>query len=403
MLFRYNAYDAAGQERSGEIEAMSADVAVGALQRRGLVVASLEEAAAGGGLFAAKLAFFDRVTTKDLVILSRQIATLFEARISALRIFQMLASDAEKPILQRILKEMVADIQGGSSLSAALGKHPRVFSAFYINMVAAGEESGKINDVFMFLADYLDRYYQVTAKIRGAMVYPAFILTAFVGIMVLLLTSVIPQLADILRETGQKMPIYTQIVLGTSTVLVDYGVFVAVGVIALGFALWRYRSTEGGRATFDRLKISAPVFGRLFKLLYLSRIADNLHTMLAAGVPMVRVIEVSASVVDNAVYETILEDVVEAVRGGASVSESFSRYEEIPGIMVQMIRVGEEAGEVGTILKTLAVFYQREVNSAVDGLISLIEPALVLILGGGVGIVVASVLIPIYNIATSIQ
>ncbi|MDP3735482.1 MAG: type II secretion system F family protein [bacterium] len=403
MLFRYTAYDAAGQECSGEIEAVSADIAVGTLQHRGLVIASLEEAAGGGGLFAAKLTFFDRVTTKDLVILSRQIATLFEARISALRIFQMLASDAEKPILQRILGQIVSDIQGGSSLSMALGKHPRVFSAFYINMVAAGEESGKINDVFMYLADYFDRYYQVTAKIRGAMVYPAFILTAFVGVMVLLLTQVIPQLADVLREAGQGVPIYTRVVIGMSTLLVDYGVFVAAGVIGLGFALWRYRAAEGGRVAFDRLEISVPIFGRLFKLLYLSRIADNLHTMLAAGVPMVRVLEVSSSVVDNVVYETILKDVVEAVRGGASVSESFGRYEEIPGIMVQMIKVGEEAGEVGTILKTLAVFYQREVNSAVDSLISLIEPALVMILGGGVGIVVASVLIPIYNIATSIQ
>ena len=403
MLFRYTAYDAAGQERSGEIEAVSADIAVGALQRRALVIASLEEARSSGLFGGMKLTFFDRVTTKDLVILSRQIATLFEARISALRIFQMLAADAEKPVLQRILGELVSDIQGGSSMSAALGKHSNVFSAFYINMVAAGEESGKVNEVFMFLADYLDRYYQITTRIRGALVYPAFILTAFVGVMILLMTQVIPQLADVLREAGQDVPIYTRIVIGTSAILVDYGVFVAAGVIALGFALWRYGRTPSGRAAFDRAKISTPIFGRLFKLLYLARIADNLHTMLAAGVSMVRTLEVSAEVVDNRVYETILKEVVEAVRGGASVSESLGRYEEIPGIMVQMVKVGEEAGEVGTILKTLAVFYQREVNSAVDSLLSLIEPALVLVLGGGVGIIVASVLIPIYNIASSIQ
>jgi type IV pilus assembly protein PilC len=403
MLFRYSAYDAAGEERSGDIEAVSADVATAALQRRGLVISSLEEAAAARGFLGAKLTFFDRVTTKDLVILSRQIATLFEARVSALRIFQMLASDAEKPVLQRILGELVADVQGGSSLSVALGKHPKAFSSFYVNMIAAGEESGKLSEVFGFLADYLDRYHQITTKVRGALVYPAFILTAFAGVMTLLLTSVIPQLADVLRESGQKMPIYTRIVVGTGTILIDYGAFVAAGVVALGFALLQYRRTEGGRATLDRVKLSVPIFGKLFKLLYLSRIADNLNTMLAAGVPMVRTLEVSAAVVDDAVYEAILKDVVEAVRGGALVSESFGRFEEIPGIMVQMIKVGEEAGEVGSILKTLAVFYQREINSAVDSMIALIEPALVLILGGGVGIVVASVLIPIYNIATSIQ
>lgn len=402
MLFRYTAYDAAGQERSGEIEAVSADIAIGALQRRGLVVASLEEAA-HGGLFAVKLAFFDRVSTKDLVIFSRQIATLFEARVSALRVFQMLAADTERPILQRVLGEITADIQGGSSISTALGKHPDVFSTFYTSMVAAGEESGKLNDVFLYLADYLERYYLVMSKIRSALVYPAFILVAFFGVMILLLTQVIPQLAEILREAGQDIPIYTRIVIGTSAVLVDYGIFVLAGVLALGFAFWRYHGTGRGRLTTDRLKISLPFFGRLFRFLYLSRIADNLHTMLVAGVSMVRTLEVSAEVVDNAVYEMILKDVVDAVRGGASVSESLGRHEEIPGIMVQMVKVGEEAGEVDTILKTLAVFYQREVNSAVDGLISLIEPALVLVLGGGVGVVVASVLIPIYNIASSIQ
>jgi type IV pilus assembly protein PilC len=232
-------------------------------------------------------------------------------------------------------------------------------------------------------------------------VYPTFVIVTFVGVMVLLLTKVIPGMTDILTETGQELPLYTKIVIGLSKLFTEYGLYMLVGLVIGGVFFWRSQRTEAGRFRLDQFKLVVPYAGHLFRMLYLSRISDNMHTMLVAGIPMLRAIETTSSVVGNRVYKLILAESAEAVKGGMSVSEAFGRYKEMPIIVVQMVRVGEETGELGKILKTLADFYRREVDNAVDALVSLIEPALIIFLGGGVGVVVASVLIPIYNIATA--
>jgi type IV pilus assembly protein PilC len=220
--------------------------------------------------------------------------------------------------------------------------------------------------------------------------------------MVLMLTMVIPKISDILLASGQEIPLYTRIVLGFSDFFVNYGLFLLVGLVAGIVFLIQYARTKTGRLALDRFKISVPFVGDFYKKLYLARIADNLSTSLASGITMVRSLELSASVVDNAVYKLLLEAVVVEVKGGASVSDSMGKYPEISGIIVQMIKVGEETGELGTILKTIAKFYRREVNQAMDTLVNLIEPVMIVFLGLAVGILLASVLIPIYNVASSV-
>jgi len=404
MLFSFKAVDQSGKPKEGTVDAHSEDAAISSLQRKGLIISSIQPAEDEGGSFGSlNITLFESVSNKDVVLMSRQIATLFEAQVSALRVFRLIAAEVESPLLQRTLTEVADDLQGGSAISKALGKHPKVFSKFFVNMVRAGEEAGKLDETFNFLAEYLDRTYEITTKARNALIYPGFIITTFVVVMALMLTMVIPRISEILLESGQDVPIYTKAVLSLSGFLVNYGVFFLILIVIGGFFGWRFVQTGAGRLAFDEFKLSVPFIGSLYKKLYLSRIADNLDTMLSSGIAVVQALEITSSVVGNAVYENILTEATNQVKGGAALSDAFGEYrDDIPGIMIAMIRVGEETGELGSILKTLANFYRREVNNAIDTLVTLIEPFMIVALALGVGVLLASVLIPIYNISSSI-
>mgnify|MGYP001549982354 CR=1 FL=1 len=402
MLFNYEAVDSTGSKKVGSIDAVNVDIAIASLQRRGLALTSVKEAGKGGGILSMNISFLERVSTKDVVILSRQLSTLFEAQISALRIFRLLGAETENHSLSSKLAVVADDLQAGSSISQALAKHPKVFSEFYVNMVKAGEESGKLNDTFKYLADYLDRTYELTSKVRGALVYPAFVIATFLVVMILMFTMVIPKISPILLESGATIPVYTQVIIGMSSFLVSYGFVLRALFIVAVFFLIRYIRTPSGQVVFDSFKLQVPYINTLFKKLYLSRFADNMNTMLTSGIPMVQALQLTSAVIDNKIYQQILNAATEEVKGGRTLSESLDgNRKEIPGIMIQMMKVGEEAGEVGEILKTMANFYNREVATAVESLVSLIEPAMIVFLGAGVAILLAAVLVPIYSIASS--
>ncbi len=399
MLFNYKVIDQTGSPKEGSIDAVTQDVAISSLQRRGFTITSISPV--DKNTFLGR-SLFEGVSTKDVVILSRQISTLFEAQVSALRIFRLLAAEAPNPVIRKHLTEVSDDLQGGTTISAAFSKHPKLFSDFYVNMVRAGEEAGKLDETFLFLADYLDRTYEVTSKARNALIYPAFVIVTFIVVMSLMLVLVIPRVSAILLESGQEIPLYTRIVVSFSTFLVNYGIFFVVLLIVGGFFFWRYAKTRRGRVSFGEFQISIPYIGELYRQLFLSRIADNLSTMLSSGIPMVRAVEITAGVVGNAVYEEALNNASAAIKAGSAVSDALGQHPEIPGIMVQMMKVGEETGQLGPILKVLAKFYRREVTNSVDTLVDLIEPILIVALGLGVGLLLASVLIPIYSISSAI-
>jgi type IV pilus assembly protein PilC len=398
-VFNYSALDAEGHERQGTIDAVSIDVAITAIQRRGLVISSIAPEDTKTGL-GKNISLFNRVTNADVVMLSRQITTLFEAQVSALRAFRLLAAEARTPILGEKLTEIANDIQSGSSISAALSRQPNVFSPFYVNMVRAGEESGKLDETFLFLADYMDRNYEITQKARNALIYPAFIMGTFGVVMTLMLTLVIPRLADMLDEVGQQIPVYTRIVIGLSTFLRHYILLILVVIVAGGVFLYRYAKTEKGDSLFSRARLDIPVIGGIYRKIYLSRIADNLSTMLRSGIQILRGIEITASVVEDATYQRVLLQAAADVKGGLPVSDALRKHSEIPGIVVAMMKIGEETGNMSEILETMARFYRREVNNAVDTMVDLIEPIMIVMLAVGVAVLLASVLIPIYNIAS---
>ncbi len=401
MNFRYTAVTDKGEKREGLIEAVNRDLAITGLQRRGLIVTSVKSEEESKKWF--QISLFEKVPMKEVVILSRQMSTLFEAQVSALKAFTLLGANTENKLLSRKMNQISSDLQAGSSIAGALAKHPDIFSDFYVNMVKAGEESGKLTQVFSYLADYLDRQYALTSKTKHALVYPAFVISIFIVVMVLMFTVVVPKLSAIILESGQEIPIYTRIVLWVSDFLVNYGLFFLIFVAVFVGYLIHLTRTAKGKQILDDAKLSTPIIGNLFKKVYLARIADNMDTMLSAGIPIVRAIEITSNVVGNKRYQAILAQTMESVKAGKSLSQAFEIHTEIPKIMPQIIRVGEETGSLGQILKMLAKFYKREVDEAVDTLVGLIEPFMIISLGLGVGLLLVSVLVPIYNIAGGIQ
>ena len=401
MLFKYKIIDKDNTEREGRIEAVSENTAISSLQDRGFVITNIEPAEKKN-LWNFEFSFFERVSNKDIVILSKQIATLFGAQVSALRVFRLLASESENPVLRKVLKKVADDVQSGSSISMAFSKHPKVFSDFYVNMVKSGEESGKLNSTFSYLSDHLDRGYELMSKAKNALIYPIFVVAVFIIVMVLMLTMVIPKISSILTEAGQELPFLTKIIIFISDFFVSYGIFLLIAAVIGAFLFIRFGRTETGKISVDKFKLSVPYIGDLYKKMYLARISGNMNTMLSSGVSVVKAVETTATVVDSVVYKNILENAAKAIKTGTSVSNALTGYAEIPNIMVQMIKIGEETGELSGILETLSRFYEREVTGAVDMLVGMIEPALIVFLGLGVGGLLAAVLIPIYNISTAI-
>ena len=401
MLFKYTAVDENGVKKEGSIEAPSRDAAISGLQRRELVILSIKDESESKSIL--DLPFLNKISSKEIVVLSRQIATLFDAQVSALKAFTMLAENSPNKILGAKLNQIGDDLQAGSSISQSLSKHPEMFSDFYINMVKVGEETGKLNQVFLHLAAYLDRQYTLTAKKKNALIYPVFVVFTFFVVMTLMFVVVIPKLSAIILDSGQEIPVFTKIVIAMSNFFVNYGFFLLILLILLGVWLWRLSLTGKGKIYLDKTRLSIPLVGDLYRKLYLSRIADNLDTMLSSGVPIVRSIDITSNVVGSDVYKEIMKDAADSVKSGLALSAAFKKHNQyIPGILVQMVKVGEETGSIGPILKNLADFYKREVDDAIDTLVGMIEPIMIVVLGLGVGLLLVAVLMPIYNMAGSI-
>ncbi|MDP3769824.1 MAG: type II secretion system F family protein [Candidatus Sungbacteria bacterium] len=396
--FQYRARDNSGEIREGVIEAGSQEGAVDTLHQAGLIVVSIQEKEKS---LLMRMQLGGRIRQKDLVVFSRQLATLFEAQIPVVQALKTLVAETEKKTLQQILSHVLDDITGGLSLSQAMAKHPRAFSVFYINLVRSGEESGKLQDVFTYLADYMERSYYLTIKARNAMIYPAFIFMAFLLVLILMMVIVIPRLSTIFEETGQQLPFYTLAILQLSLIMRKWGLIILFLLIVAGVFVFRWAKTDEGRYFFDRLLIKIPIFGSLYRKLYLARMADNLRTLIVGGIPILRALSITGDVVGNVVYKKATDDAVESVKAGNTISSAFEKTPEIPKLVTGMIRIGEASGRLDFILGSIARFYQREVDSAVENMVALIEPILILFLGGGVAVLVASIMIPIYNLVGS--
>lgn len=401
MRFSYEARTETGESRTGVVDAVNLPSAIDVLQRNNLIIVEVKPEEEGG-FFGKRLRLFDHVKLRDVVIFSRQLSTLFEAKVPATQALKTLAAEAPSQVFREAISDILDDLTAGSSLSQAMSKHPNIFSPFYTNLVRSGEESGKLQDVFVFLADYLERTYALNSKAKNALVYPAFVFTAFIGVIVVMLVVVVPKLTSIFKETGQAVPFYTQAIISLSEFLQNWGILVLIVILLAAVAIWRFIKTDQGKELLDELKIRLPVIGTLFKKIYLSRIADNLSTLVLAGVPIIRSLQITADVVNNRVYRAIILDAAESVKAGSTISSAFVKYKEISPLLTQMIRIGEESGRLDFILKSVSHFYKQDIDNALENMVGLIEPALIIFLGGGVGILVAALLVPLYNLSSAI-
>ena len=400
-VFEYSGIDSDGNERQGTIDAVNIDLAIAALQRRSIVISRIDPQGKRDSMLNLNISLFNRVKPADIVMISRQMTTLFEAQVSALRAFELLASEARTPALAAKLNEITSDIQSGSSISMALSRHPDMFSNFYVSMVRAGEESGNLDKTFEYLAGYLDRNYEMITKARNALVYPAFIVITFIAVMVLMMTVIVPHLTAMLNDTGQALPIYTLVVIGISNFLSKY-IFLILILLGASIAFFiNYSRSESGKTVLSRARLQIPAVGNIYQKIALSRVADNLATMLKSGIQILHALEITASVVGDPIFETAITEATNDVKAGLPLSEALRKHPEFPGIMVAMVKIGEETGSMGPILDTMAKFYRREVDGAVETMIGLIEPLMIVALAVGVAFLLAAVLLPIYNIAAS--
>jgi len=397
MRFNYQARTRTGEIQTGIVEASNREAAFNILKSHDLYVTILEEKE-DSSLLRKELKIFQGVTRKDVVVFSRQASIMLKANVPIVESFRTIAQQTKKAGLKEKIMRIAEEVEAGNSLSQALSLYPKNFTPFYINMVRSGEVSGKLSEVFEYLADYLEKEQNFRGKIIGAMVYPIFVFIVFIAVMLLIMLYIIPQLASVLKETGQELPMITQIIISMSEFLKRKGWWIFLTFIALIVAFFQFIKTKKGKAILDNFLLKIPFLSSFLKKLYLARFALNLSTLISGGLPIVRALEITGMVVGNNCYQKIIEETMDKVKKGNPISSVLEKYPAfIFPLFYQMVAVGERTGTLDSSLKNVVNFYQREVDRGLDSLVRILEPLLIILLGGGAAVLIASVLLPIYS------
>ncbi len=400
MKFNYKARDKEGNVQEGVVEASSREAAFLVVQSYGLYVVSLEELKTP--FYKQDFVIFERATGQDVVMISRQLAVMAESKIPIVEALQALSRQLEKRTLKEKILSIADKVEGGMPLSRALSSYPEIFSNFYVNIIKSGEASGKVADSLTYLADHIEREYEFRQKITGAMFYPVFILVIFIGILLFLFLYIMPELTKILIDAGGDIPTVTQVVITISDFLQQNGLFVLLGLVALVALAIKFFKTEQGKEILDEFILKIPIFNDFFRKTYIIRFAESLSTLISAGLPIVKSLEITAEIVNNKVYKDIILELSEGVEQGKQMSDGMKKHPKMfSPILIQMAIVGERSGKLSSSLNNVIRFFRLEIERTLDRYISLLEPVMIILLGGMVGGLVASVLLPIYNISMS--
>ena len=401
MEFEYRAKNEEGEEITGEIEADSRGEALLKLQQRDLYVMSLEE---NRKAFYDKdlkidLSFLERISDTDLIMFSRQLSIMLGSQIGVIESLKILVEQIEKKSFRRKIRDITKRVEEGEPFSQALKNHRDVFSNFYIGAIESGEASGNLAQSLEYLEEHIERNNEFKKKLIGAMIYPLFIIFVFSFVVAFLLIFVIPDLVDMIEELDAEMPMVTQIVITASDFVVDWGIFVLIGLIAAGFGFSRILKTEKGKEVFDRFILKIPALGSFFKKMYLTYFSESMATLISSGLDIVKALEVTENIVGNTVYQEIVAETRQDVKEGKDISASLQKHPDFfPGLVTQMLIVGEKTGKMERILKSIVKFYREQVERTMEAYIKIAEPALIILLGVVVGGLVMSVLLPIYNV-----
>lgn len=396
MKFIYQARTKNGEIKAGSVEAGSTEAAAELLRRDGLFVTFLRK---DEEKFSQKIHLFEGVSGKDIAVFSRQLAVMFKANVSLVESLRTIGGQLSNQSFREKVIKISQAVEAGSPLSTALAKYPDIFSTFFVAMVRAGEVSGNLSEQFNYLADYLEKQYNLNGKVKGAMVYPIVILVVMVAVLFLLSYFVMPSLIEMLNTSGTDLPFLTRMVIGTTNFIRGIGgVIVLLALVGLAVLIGRLARTKQGKDFFDRTALRVPILKGMLKMLYVSRFADNLSTLIAGGIPITQALEITSMIVGNVVYQEAIVRTCEGVRKGQTMSSILSTYPELfPAMFSQMVLVGEQTGSLDKSLLIMVSFYEKETDRAIDGMLVLIEPIMIVVLGVIVGGVVASVMIPLYS------
>jgi len=400
MLFDYRARDKLGRIIRGAVEAESETAALDILKEKGLTVLSLEKQKKEILKILRGIRIFARVPPRDLVVFSRQLSVMISAEVPIVQALRVLVRQTVNPVLKEITTDLADEVEGGAKLSLALAKHPKVFNEFFINIVRSGETTGKLDEVLEYLATQQEQDYDLMSKIKGAMIYPAFILTALVVVGVIMMIFVIPKLTEVLKESGATLPLSTRILITTSDFMKNYWWLLAVIVVGLVAAIRYLIRYPTGRKYWDYLKLKLPIFGGLFQRIYIVRFTRSFLTLITGGVEIVQSLKIVAEVVGNAVYRELIRETIKEVEDGNPIITAFAKSKEMPPMVTQMLGIGEQTGKIDVILNRLTAFYTREVENLVRNLMTLMEPLIMILMGVAVGIMVSAIILPMYNLAT---
>ncbi|MCK5416163.1 type II secretion system F family protein [Candidatus Parcubacteria bacterium] len=398
-IYKYKALKDKNKSISGFVEANSEAIAADVIREKGLVVISLVEQK-HRGIKNIDL-FLQRVGTKELVIFTRQFSVLISASVALVNALRLLVEQTDNKKFKMIILEIADDVDNGERLSDALEKKKDIFSSFYISIVRSGETSGKLDEVLNYLADELEKDYDMTSKIKGAMIYPIFVIVAMLIIGVLMMIFVVPELTKMLDLNGAELPITTKIMVAASDFLIAFWWLVLVVVVAVIVLTRMFFKSPTGRKICDHVLLKLPIFGKLFSRIYLVRFTRSMSTLLVGGVTINKALGIAGDVVSNDVYRTIILETRTKIEDGASISSVFIDHKEVPRMVSHMIGVGEKTGRLDTVLGRITDFYSREINNITDNLMSLMEPVIMIVMGLSVGFMVASIFMPMLQVTQS--
>ena len=400
--YAYKVRDRGGKMLEGTLEAESTTLVANKLRQMGYVPINIEKAA-GAGLKTEIQLFKKKPKLKDISVFSRQFATMINSGLSLLRSLYILSEQTDNEGLRDVIVEVRTDVEKGASLSQALSKHPKVFNKLYVSMVRSGEIGGVLDSVLLRLSDTIEKQVELRGKIKSAMTYPVAVLGLVLCIVAAMLLFIVPIFAGLYDDLGGTLPLPTRILLVISGILTKFMPIVVLIIAALVWAFRRWIKTESGRRAWDTFKLKIPILGPLVQKTAITRFCTTLSALLRSGVPILESLEIVSDTVSNTVMADAVKDVSTAVKGGESIHKPLQNHKVFPPMVVQMMAVGEETGALDEMLEKVGNFYEQEVEATVDALTSLLEPMLIVVLGGAVGGMVVSLYMPMFNIIKLVQ
>jgi type IV pilus assembly protein PilC len=397
MKYIYQARSKEGKIETGTVEASNKEAAAALLQKYNVFVTSIKEQPSFI-LHTENIAFLNKVSKKDLAIFSRQLAVMLQSRVPVVQSLKSLALQTKNTGFKQKILKVSQLVEEGNSLSDAFGTYPEVFSVFYISLIKTGEASGKISDSLAYLSNHLEREHDISSQIRSAMIYPVLVICVLIVVILIVMFFVMPKLVDLLKQTVADPPLFTKLMIGFYSFLQSWGWIVILAFLGfIGFLIYYFRTKEG-KKIYDKFSLRIPVLSDFFKKIFLIRFAENISTLIAAGLPINNALRITRDTVENFIYKQILTETDEKVSDGEKISSVLAKYPEyIPPFVVQMIQVGEETGKLDRNLMEIVGFYEKEVNRAVATFTALLEPLLIIFLGAFVAFLAVSVIQPLYG------